>query len=79
MVQPEDLLVDAKGVAAITRFTGGDSRLLERVARILAVNELATMIREMNRGGSRGLGDGRGVGASRRGRFGAVSGRAGAC
>jgi hypothetical protein len=48
---PTDLLADEDGVAAIIRVTGGDSRLLDRlltqVARILALNGLATVTREV--------------------------------
>jgi hypothetical protein len=48
---PEDLLTDAEGVATIIRVTGGNFRLLERlltqVARILALNGLETVTREV--------------------------------
>jgi len=48
---PEDLLADADGVAAIIRVTGGNFRLLDRlltqVARILALNGLTTVTREV--------------------------------
>jgi DNA transposition AAA+ family ATPase len=48
---PEDLLADAEGVATIIRVTGGNFRLLERlltqVARILALNGLGTVTREV--------------------------------
>jgi DNA transposition AAA+ family ATPase len=47
---PEDLLADAEAVAAIIRISGGNFRLLGRlltqVARILALNGLATVTRE---------------------------------
>ncbi|MDR3634477.1 MAG: AAA family ATPase [Isosphaeraceae bacterium] len=48
---PEDLLADAEAVATIIRITGGNFRLLNRlltqVARILALNGLATVTREV--------------------------------
>ena len=48
---PQDLLADAEGVAALIRVTGGNFRLLERllsqVGRILAINGLEVMTREV--------------------------------
>jgi len=48
---PENLLADAEGVAALIRVTGGNFRLLDRllsqVGRILAINGLEVMTREV--------------------------------
>jgi DNA transposition AAA+ family ATPase len=48
---PEDLLADADGVAAIIRVTGGNFRLLDRlltqVGRLLALNGLTAVTREV--------------------------------
>ena len=48
---PEDLLADAEGVATIIRITGGNFRLLDRlltqVGRILALNGLGVVTREV--------------------------------
>jgi len=48
---PEDLLADAEGVAALIRITGGNFRLLERllsqVGRILEINGLSVVTREV--------------------------------
>jgi DNA transposition AAA+ family ATPase len=48
---PEDLLADAEGVAAVIRITGGNFRLLHRllaqVGRILEINGLGTVTREV--------------------------------
>jgi DNA transposition AAA+ family ATPase len=48
---PEDLLADAEGIAAIIRVTGGNFRLLERlltqVGRILELNGLGVVTREV--------------------------------
>jgi DNA transposition AAA+ family ATPase len=48
---PEDLLADAEGVATIIRITGGNFRLLDRLlthaGRILAINGLGAMTREV--------------------------------
>lgn len=48
---PADLLSDAEGVAALIRITGGNFRLLDRVlaqvGRILALNGLGVMTREV--------------------------------
>jgi hypothetical protein len=48
---PEDLLADDEGVAALIRITGGDFRLLDRllsqVGRILEINGLAMVTREV--------------------------------
>ena len=51
MTLPEDLLADAEGVAAIIRVTGGNFRLLDRlltqVGRILEINGLGAVTREV--------------------------------
>jgi len=48
---PDDLLADAEAVAAIIRVAGGNFRLLDRlltqVGRILALNELRAVTREV--------------------------------
>ena len=48
---PEDLLADAEGVAAMIRVTGGNFRLLHRllsqVGRILEINGLRVVTREV--------------------------------
>jgi hypothetical protein len=48
---PEDLLTDAEGVAALIRATGGNFRLLHRllsqVGRILEINGMGTVTREV--------------------------------
>jgi DNA transposition AAA+ family ATPase len=48
---PEDLLADAEGVAALIRVTGGNFRLLDRlltqVGRILELNGLKVVTREV--------------------------------
>ena len=48
---PEDLLADAEGVAAIIRVTGGNFRLLDRlltqIGRILELNGLGVVTREV--------------------------------
>lgn len=48
---PADLLSDAEGMAALIRITGGNFRLLDRVlaqvGRILALNGLGVMTREV--------------------------------
>src|SRR4051812_20284026 len=48
---PDDLLADAEAVASIIRATGGNFRLLDRlltqVGRILALNELRAVTREV--------------------------------
>jgi DNA transposition AAA+ family ATPase len=51
VILPEDLLADADGVAAIIRVTGGNFRLLDRlltqVGRILELNGLGVVTREV--------------------------------
>ena len=48
---PEDLLADVEGVAAMIRVTGGNFRLLDRllsqVGRILEINGLGSVTREV--------------------------------
>ena len=48
---PEDLLADAEGLAAIIRVTGGNFRLLDRlltqIGRILKLNGLGVVTREV--------------------------------